>query len=159
MFGSVGCKAFGFSLIGTWIYSWIIIIIRNETYKYAAVLKPTAEKTEPRLLKTILLRNARISAVEIYKESTYTITIHNKCVYLSKLKRKTLGWTKTDDLAGFTKTRLKSQLFVKCCSLNYTKYLFCIIWDFLDSSPFVCFRVNLFWNVRVWVLVHEYTGV
>lgn len=109
-----------------------------------AVLKPTAEKTEPRLLKTILLRNARISAVEIYKESTHTITIHNECVYLSKLKRKTLGWAKTDDLAGFTKIRLKSRLFVKCCSLNYTKYLFCIIPDFLDSSPFVCFRVNLF---------------
>ena len=159
MFGSVGCKAFGFGLIDTWIYSWIIIIIRNETYRYAAVLKPTAEKTEPRLLKTILLRNARISAAEIYKESTHTITIHNECVYLSKLKRKTLGWAKTDDFAGFTKTRLKSQLFVKCCSPNYTKYLFCIIWDFLDSSPFACFRVNLFWNVRVWVLVHEYTSV
>lgn len=92
-----------------------------------AVLKPTAEKTELRLLKTILLRNARISAVKIYKESTHTITIHNECVYLSKLKRKTLGWTKTDDLAGFMKIRLKSQLFVKCCSPNYTKYLFCII--------------------------------
>ncbi len=98
-----------------------------------AVLKPTAEKTELRLLKTILLRNARISAVEIYKESTHTITIHNECVYLSKLKRKTLGWTKTDDLAGFMKIRLKSQLFVKCCSPNYTKYLFCIILIFFQA--------------------------
>ena len=56
-----------------------------------AVLKPTAEKTELRLLKTILLRNARISAVEIYKESMHRITIHNECVYLSKLKPQNIG--------------------------------------------------------------------
>lgn len=67
-----------------------------------AVLKPTAEKTSrengAEVIKnnliekcTILLRNARISAVEIYKESTHTITIHNECVYLSKLKPKNIG--------------------------------------------------------------------